>query len=97
MEAATQALPALATNVSAIPEFIQDGVTGRLTPPGDPQALCLALEELIRKPEWRLSLGRASEARVRATFDFSAGADHVAARLGAPQIGADTPRDEAAA
>ena len=33
MEAASQQLPILSTAVSAIPEFIRDGVDGRLTPP----------------------------------------------------------------
>ncbi len=87
MEAATQALPTLATDVAAIPEFIRDGETGRLTPPGDAPALAAALEEMIRKPDWRLALGRAGEARVRQTFDVAAGADRIAALLGAPATG----------
>lgn len=89
MEAATQALPTLATAVSAIPEFIDDGETGRMTPPGDADALAAALSELVQKPDWRLRLGRAAEAKVRAQFGFAKGADRIAALLG--------PRQEAAA
>jgi glycosyltransferase involved in cell wall biosynthesis len=84
MEASTQGLPLLATNVSAIPEFIQDGKTGRLTPPGDAAALAEALAEMIQKPEWRLAIGRAGEARVRDQFDFGEGCDQVATLLGGP-------------
>ncbi len=95
MEAASQALPLLATDVAAIPEFVTDGETGRLTPPGDPAALGAALEELIRKPDWRLTLGRAAEDRVRGRFDMAAGADRIAALLGA-QTGARSPGKAAA-
>lgn len=83
MEAATQALPLLATDAAAIPEFVRDGESGRLVPPGDPAALATALTELIDRPDWRLSLGRGAEARVRGSFDSAAGADRVAALLGA--------------
>lgn len=84
MEAATQALPMLATNVSAIPEFIDDGATGVLIPPGEPDALAAALTELIAKPQWRTQLGAAAEARVRSAFDFAEGVDRVAGLLGEP-------------
>jgi glycosyltransferase involved in cell wall biosynthesis len=84
MEAATQGVPLLATNVSAIPEFIHDGNTGRLTAPGDAAALAEALMEMIQKPEWRLALGRAGEVRVREIFDFGEGCDQVATLLGVP-------------
>ncbi len=39
MEAQSQRLACVTTNVSGIPELIEDGVTGLLTPPGDPAAL----------------------------------------------------------
>lgn len=78
MEAATQALPLLATDVAAIPEFIDHGQCGWLVPPGDPAALSTALAEMIVKPDWRLTLGRAAEARVKANFDSAEGADRIA-------------------
>jgi len=87
MEAASQALPLLATEVAAIPEFIQDGVTGRLTPPADPAALSRALADLIAAPDRRLALGRAAEARARGAFDSAAGADRIATLLGAAGVG----------
>ena len=39
MEAMSQELPVVATEVGAIPEVVVDGDTGRLVPPDDPAAL----------------------------------------------------------
>lgn len=96
MEAASQALPALASDAAGIPEFIQDGVTGRMTPPGDPGALAEALAELIAKPDWRLTLGRAAEDLVRGRFDSANGADKIAALLDEGELAAARKSLEAA-
>ncbi|MEX0922210.1 MAG: glycosyltransferase [Rhodovibrionaceae bacterium] len=82
MEAQSQGLPCLSTAVSAIPELIEDGVTGRLVPPGDRQALAAALAELSRDPALRKRLGTAGCRRVRADFAMEAGIERLAARLG---------------
>jgi glycosyltransferase involved in cell wall biosynthesis len=81
MEAASQALPLIASDVSAIPEFIRDGETGLMTAPGDASSVARALESLIRHPDQRLRLGRAAEGHVRSTFDFNEGVDQIAALL----------------
>lgn len=96
MEAQTQALACLATRVSAIPELIEDGFTGLLVPPEDPQALADALHRLIVSPAERSALGRAGELRVRTRFGFEAGIDRLAARFGLPHAG-EPVRDAAAA
>jgi glycosyltransferase involved in cell wall biosynthesis len=61
-------LPAVATKVGGIPEVIEDGVTGLLVPPDDPDALATAITRLINDPEQRLALGRAAKARVERLF-----------------------------
>src|SRR5690606_7768994 len=71
MEAQSQALACVATNVSAIPELIADGETGLLVPPGDAAALAAALERLIRDPALRARLGAAGQARIAASFDHA--------------------------
>ena len=81
MEAASQALPLIASDVSAIPEFIRHDETGLLTPPGDAAAVAKALESLIRRPDQRLRLGRAAEGHVRSEFNFNEGVDQIAALL----------------
>jgi len=82
MEAQSQGLPVLATKLSAIPELVEDGVTGRLAPPEDPALLARALEPLIRDPGLRESLGRAGQERLRSRFSMEAGIDRLARRFG---------------
>ncbi|TXN04327.1 glycosyltransferase [Methylobacterium sp. WL64] len=69
MEAASQALPILATAFAGTPEFLTDGSHAVLVPPGDPAALSAALARLSADPALRLRLGAA--ARVRLVQDFS--------------------------
>jgi glycosyltransferase involved in cell wall biosynthesis len=85
MEAQSQGLACLSTRISAIPELIEDGATGVLTPPGDPAALAEALARLIRNPQERARLGAAGARRVRARFTMEAGIDALAARFGPPR------------
>ncbi|PPR11073.1 MAG: GDP-mannose-dependent alpha-(1-6)-phosphatidylinositol monomannoside mannosyltransferase [Alphaproteobacteria bacterium MarineAlpha11_Bin1] len=83
MEAQSQGLVCVATDVSAIPELIVDGETGVLVPADNPDALRNAIATLAVNSERRLFLGRAGEARVRSAFSFRAGIDRLAAKLGA--------------
>jgi glycosyltransferase involved in cell wall biosynthesis len=84
VEAQSQGLPCIATNVSGIPELIDDGSTGILVPPADPAALAAALARLIGDSALRRELGAAGAARVRREFDMGAGIDALAARFGLP-------------
>ena len=81
MEAMSCALPVLSTRVSGIPELIDDGINGRLTPPGEPKALAAALAELIADHALRDRLGAAGEARLRADFAMDRGIDTLMARF----------------
>ena len=81
LEAQSQGLPCVATRVSAIPELIEDGVTGLLAPPGDPAALAAAIERLLRDPDLRRRLGAAGEDRVRRDYSVATGADRLAAKF----------------
>ena len=78
MEAQSQGLACLATRVSAIPELIEDGVTGTLVPPGDARALGAALAALIADPERRRRLGEAGLRRTRERFGMSRGIGRLA-------------------
>jgi glycosyltransferase involved in cell wall biosynthesis len=84
MEAQSQGLACLSTRISAIPELIEDGDTGMLTPPSDVAALAEALALLIRNPQERARLGAAGARRVRARFAMKAGIDALTERLGPP-------------
>jgi glycosyltransferase involved in cell wall biosynthesis len=82
MEAQSQQLACVATNVSAIPELIIDGDTGILVPPDDSDALCEAISRVVEDPALRLSLGTAGEQRVRNAFTLDVGIDDLSRRFG---------------
>jgi glycosyltransferase involved in cell wall biosynthesis len=90
MEAQSQGLCCLSTDVSGVPELIRDGSTGILVPPADAPALALALAGLIRDPARRDALGRAGQGRVHAAFNHEAAIDRLADRL-RHACGAKTP------
>jgi glycosyltransferase involved in cell wall biosynthesis len=58
-EALGAGVPVVASRVGALPERVIDGVTGRLAPPGDVDALATALADVILHPE-RLAAYRAN-------------------------------------
>lgn len=60
--------PSAAMRVGGIPEVVEDGVTGRLVPFGDVEALASAAGELIDDPARRTALGQAAEVAVRKRF-----------------------------
>ncbi|UWQ23181.1 glycosyltransferase family 4 protein [Jannaschia sp. W003] len=68
MEAMAARLPVLATRIAGIPELVEDGVAGRLVPPGDVDAFADALDALLNDPAGRTAMGAAGRARVEAEF-----------------------------
>lgn len=81
MEAQSQQLACVATNVSAIPELIIDGDTGILVSPDNPETLCEGIRRLIEDPVLRQSLGNAGEQRVRNSFELDGGIDDLINRF----------------
>lgn len=65
MEAMACGLPVVASRLSGIPELVEEGRTGFLTPPGDAEAIADALETLARDPELRRRLGAAGRESVQ--------------------------------
>ncbi len=95
MEAASQALPILATAFAGTPEFIADGVHGLLVRPGDPAALRAALIRLAGDPHLRFRLGAAARARLVKDFSEASAVSMIADRLRA-SAGLATPERPAA-
>ena len=56
-EAMSFALPVISTNISAIPEIIEHGVTGFLIKPGDAESLVGAMSQLARSRDLREEMG----------------------------------------
>ncbi len=84
MEAQSQGLACVASDVSAIHELIIDGQTGMLVPPQQPQALAQALRQLIQDPERRSQLGQAGRIRVAARFGMQSNIAQLARKFGLP-------------
>lgn len=68
IEAMAARLPVVATRVGGIPEVVEDGVTGRLAPAGDANALGDHLTELAARPELRTAMGEAGRTRAVERF-----------------------------
>ena len=60
IEAGLTGLPAIATPVQGIPDIVQDGVTGRLVPIGDAEALATALNAVLVDKEAARGMGLAA-------------------------------------
>ncbi|WP_437314914.1 glycosyltransferase [Sorangium sp. So ce385] len=70
LEAMAEGLPVVATAVGGMAEQVVDGVTGRLVPPGDAEALAGALVELAEDPARRARMGAAGWERARERFSL---------------------------
>jgi len=68
LEAMAAGLPMVATRVGGNPELVEEGVTGRLVPAGDPTALADALAAYLASPETRAAHGAAARERVHRLF-----------------------------
>ncbi len=80
MEAASQKLPILSTPVSAIPEFIEDGVHGMLRA-DTPQVIADAIATFAADPGLGPQLAQAAHARLISAFTMPPGIAHLYGRL----------------
>ena len=71
MEAMAAGKAVIAANVGGVPEIISDASLGRLTPPGDTEALAAALNSLMEDAPLRWQLGTAAKAHVHVHFSFA--------------------------
>jgi len=68
IEAMARSRPVVATDQGGPREIVEDGLTGRLVPPGDAIALACALDQLCCDPELRRRMGEAGRLRVVERF-----------------------------
>jgi glycosyltransferase involved in cell wall biosynthesis len=72
LEAMAAGLPVIASDVGGVGEIVDDGVTGLLVTPGDPDALAAALQRVLDDAELRRRLGAAGRRRAAERFDVGA-------------------------
>ena len=73
-------LPVVATRAGAVPEIIEDGVSGILVSPRDTNAMAEAVISLLRDPQRVLNMGEAARRRVEELFtvrQYVAGVEQV--------------------
>jgi glycosyltransferase involved in cell wall biosynthesis len=72
IEAMATGLPIVATNVGAVHEVVEDGRTGFLVPPDDPQALAAQIAALLDDPERRMTIGLDARREYERRFSMAA-------------------------
>jgi glycosyltransferase involved in cell wall biosynthesis len=75
LEAQACGVPVVSTDVGAVHEVVDDGVTGLLVPPGDAEAIAAATLSLLQDPPRRAELGRAGRAAAVERFGIETAAD----------------------
>jgi asparagine synthase (glutamine-hydrolysing) len=70
LESAAVGLPAVVTTVGGNSEVVKDGMSGILVPPGDVEAMAMALNRLYLNPDLRKTMGEAALSRVRRSFSI---------------------------
>ncbi|MEA5594132.1 glycosyltransferase family 4 protein [Rivularia sp. UHCC 0363] len=68
LEAMHYGLPIITTNVTAMPELVEEGKNGFLVPPADSQALAKAISKLIKNPDLIAKMGAAGRKKVANSY-----------------------------
>jgi len=68
LEASAAGLPLVVSDVGGLPEIVDDGVTGSVVPPGDVEAITLALRRYLADEELRRVAGAAGAERTSRLF-----------------------------
>lgn len=75
LEAFAAGVPVVATAVGGTPEIVEDGVNGRLVPPGDPHSLAQSILEVLGDEERRRTMGLRGRERISREFSFASQGD----------------------
>lgn len=85
LEAQASGLPVAGGATFGVPDIVEDGRTGLLSPEGDAGALAASLRRLILNQGLRSAMGGAARAHILARHDLTAGAARLDALLHAAQ------------
>jgi len=82
LEAMAMRKPVIATRTGGIPEIVQEGKTGILVSPGEPDKLAQAIVDLLQDSTRRVAMGRSARNRVETMFTVEAMMDRLIAAYG---------------
>jgi glycosyltransferase involved in cell wall biosynthesis len=81
MEAVSQGLPLLSTEISGISELIMNGETGLLVAPEDVEGLAISLQKLMDEPTLRTQLVRQGQQLLQQKFNYQVGIKRIAEKF----------------
>jgi glycosyltransferase involved in cell wall biosynthesis len=70
IEASACEKPVVVSNVGGLPEVVEDGVTGLVVPPRNPEKAAEAIERLILDEDLRVRMGKAGRERVKKLYNW---------------------------
>jgi glycosyltransferase involved in cell wall biosynthesis len=70
IEASACEKPVVVSNVGGLPEVVEDGVTGLVIPPKNPEKAAEAIERLILDRDLRVRMGKAGRERVKKLYNW---------------------------
>ena len=77
IQAMAMELPVVTTQVGAIPELVEDGVTGFVVAPKDTSALVQHIDQLLQQNSLRLDMGRRAREVIAARYSLPAMLDNM--------------------
>lgn len=77
LEAMSQGIPCIASNVAAIPEVLEDGRSGLLVQPGDMKGIQEAMMHLIQNQDIRCSMGACGYQVIQERFRIECGMEEL--------------------
>jgi glycogen(starch) synthase len=94
LEAAAAGAPVAVANTGGLPEIVEPGVTGVTFPPGDPDGLAEAVDQLLADPAFAAQLAERARKRVATGYTWDAGAARIAdVYAGVPDVPSFVPDD----
>ncbi len=70
LECLAAGLPTVASRVGSVPELVEEGRTGFLAPPGDPEAIAAAISDLLDHPERARAMGKAARSLMEREYNW---------------------------
>lgn len=75
IEAQLAGIPSIVSNAGGLPEMVQHGITGFITPTGNSEEICRYLNVLLTNEQYRIQLGSNAKAFALAHWDMNIGTE----------------------